>query len=111
MPISNGMKNASIATASSALSKNCSTLTVRVNAIASMSSQGARLRASWNTVAVRYGRSSGSAPPAREKSSVSSASRTSIASSTVIMPTSRSSRSTTGRATRLASWISRAAFS
>ena len=64
-------------------------------------SHGIRFLASWNTPVFRYGFSLGSIAAIFSKSSVASCSMTSMTSSTVMMPTRRSSPSTTGKLRRL----------
>ena len=59
-------------------------------------SHGILFFASWNTLVFKYGFSLGSMAAIFSKSSVASSSMTSITSSTVMIPTRRSSLSTTG---------------
>ena len=82
-----------------------------ISAIISTTSQIIRCPTIRMTGVLRYGASSGVVPAIFWKSSVVSCVRTSIASSTVMIPTSRSSASSTGKVVKLYRSKSLAAFS
>ena len=96
--ISMGMKFVSTMLAAKAPSKEASIPLVNVADIIRNRSQGTRLRQVANTPVFIYGLSDGAIAAIFSISSVASSWITSMASSTVTMPTSRPSASTTGRA-------------
>ena len=110
-PMTIGTNTLSTTTASRVDSNTSMTLIVKNAAKISTMSHTPRFLANVSTVAERYGSFNGSEPSERNASSVASASRTSIASSTVIMPRRRFSSSTTGSASKSASCMRRAAIS
>ena len=90
-----------MANALSASSKRAMIWPVNVAETIRSSSQGIRDLYVSQTLVLRYGLSVGSIAAIFSISSVVSSSMTSMASSTVMMPTRRSSLSTTGRAMKL----------
>lgn len=100
VPISIGMKPVSTAHFESASSKPVIIMLVNVADSIRNISQGMRRFHISRTPVREYGLSEGAIPAMRSKSSVASSCRTSMTSSTVTMPTSRPSLSTTGMASR-----------
>ena len=105
------MNSDSVTTVARASSNISSTCTVRIADSASTSSHTMRDRTRVVTDVTRYGRSSGSDAPARAASSSSARSMMRLASSTVRMPISRFSSSTTGVTRWVVRTARRAAFS
>ena len=100
VPISMGMKATSPACTASISSNFVSIMLVKVADSIRNISHGMRFFHISSVPVLEYGLSDGVIPAMISKSSVVSSSMTSMTSSTVTMPTSRPSRSTTGIAIR-----------
>ena len=109
--ISMGTKTVSIGSADSAPSKCPRIVEVKVADTISSNSHGMRLDHVSRTPVLRYGLSVGTIAAIFSMSSVTSSSMTSMASSTVTIPTSRCSLSTIGSASKSYREISEATVS